>query len=67
MSALPLTIGLNRAVKQGLGIGPRISYSLREGCARRSLETLMAYQVQQGILEKMPEIENLFFPEGLDL
>jgi 4,5-dihydroxyphthalate decarboxylase len=44
-------------------MGEEFSYSLRGGCARRSLETLMTYQVQQGILEKMPEIENLFFPE----
>lgn len=47
-------------------MGEEFSYSLSEGCARRSLETLMAYQVQQGILEKIPEIESLFFLEGLD-
>jgi len=27
----------------------------------------MEYQVPQGILEKEPEIEDLFFPESLDL
>ena len=48
-------------------MGAEFSYSLRRGCARRSLETLMEYQVQQGILERMPEIENFFFPETLDL
>ncbi len=47
-------------------IGEEFSYSLIRGCARRSLETLMAYQVQQGILEKIPDIENLFFPETLE-
>jgi hypothetical protein len=39
--------------------------SLHQGCARRSVETLMDYQVQQGILDKKPEIEDLFFPEFL--
>jgi len=48
-------------------LGEEFSYSLREGCARRSLETSMGYQVQQSILEEMPEIDNPFFPEGLDL
>ena len=48
-------------------MGEEFSYSLRRGCARRSLETLMGYQVQQGILEKMPEIESHFFPETLYL
>ena len=42
-------------------MGEEFSYSLKQGCARRSLETLMEYQVQQGILEKKPEIEELFF------
>lgn len=46
-------------------MGEEFSYSLREGCARRSLETLIGYQVQQGILDKMPDIEELFFPETL--
>jgi ABC-type nitrate/sulfonate/bicarbonate transport system substrate-binding protein len=48
-------------------IGGEFSYSLKQGCARRSLETLMEYQVQQGILDKKPEIENLFFPEMLSV
>jgi 4,5-dihydroxyphthalate decarboxylase len=41
------------------------SYSLTAGCARRSLETLMEYQVQQGILDKKPPIEELFFSQTL--
>jgi hypothetical protein len=53
-------------LKATTSLGEEFSYSLREGCARTSLKTLMAYQVQQRILEKMPEIENLF-SEGLDL
>jgi 4,5-dihydroxyphthalate decarboxylase len=48
-------------------MGEDFSYSLRKGCARRSLETLMEYQVQQGILEGKPGIENLYFPETLNL
>src|SRR5262249_2533710 len=48
-------------------MGEEFSYSLRRGCARRSLETLMEYQVQQGILDRMPDIESLFFTETLDL
>jgi 4,5-dihydroxyphthalate decarboxylase len=48
-------------------MGEEFSYSFKEGCARRSLETLMEYQVQQGILEKKPAIEELFDPEILDL
>jgi 4,5-dihydroxyphthalate decarboxylase len=35
-------------------MGEEFSYSLKEGCARRSLEMLMEYQVQQGILDKKP-------------
>jgi len=37
-------------------MGEDFSYSLKEGCARRSLETLMDYQVQQGILDKKPDV-----------
>jgi len=48
-------------------MGEEFSYSLKQGCARRSLETLMEYQVQQGILDKIPDIEGLFFPETLDV
>ena len=47
-------------------MGEDFSYSLKHGCARRSLETLMEYQVQQGILDRMPDLEELFFPETLD-
>lgn len=46
-------------------MGGDFRYSLKEGCARRSLETLIEYQLQQGILERPPEIESLFFPEAL--
>ena len=43
-------------------------YSLIRGRARRSVETLMDYQIQQGILEqKKPEIEDLFAPQTLGL
>ena len=44
-------------------MGEEFSYSLKAGCARRSLDTLMDYQIQQGILERKPELEELFFPE----
>ena len=57
----------SEAVWERQVMGEEFSYSLKEGCARRSLETLMTYQVQQGIIDKTPEIENLFFPETLDL
>ncbi len=48
-------------------MGEEFSYSLKEGCARRSLETLMDYQVQQGILDAKPAIDELFFPETIDV
>jgi 4,5-dihydroxyphthalate decarboxylase len=48
-------------------MGEEFSYSLRRGCARRSLEVLMEYQVQQGILDTAPKIESLFFPEFLNI
>jgi 4,5-dihydroxyphthalate decarboxylase len=48
-------------------MGEEFTYSLKKGCARRSLETLMEYQVQQGILDKKPVIEELFFPEVRDV
>jgi len=48
-------------------MGEEFRYSLREGCARRSLETLIEYQVQQGILDRKPTIEDLFAPEALNL
>jgi hypothetical protein len=47
-------------------MGEEFQYSLRTGCARRSLETLMDYQVQQGILDRKPRIEELFVPQALD-
>jgi 4,5-dihydroxyphthalate decarboxylase len=46
-------------------MGDEFHYSLKAGCARRSLETLVEYQLQQGILDKKPKIEELFFPESL--
>jgi len=48
-------------------MGEDFSYSLKEGCARRSLDTLMEYQIQQGILDRKPKLEDLFFPEAFDL
>jgi hypothetical protein len=48
-------------------MGEEFRYSLKQGCARRSLETLMEYQVQQRILDRKPKIEDLFFPDVLDL
>lgn len=40
---------------------------LLDSCARRSLETLIDYQVQQGILQQRPVLEDLFFPESLEM
>jgi 4,5-dihydroxyphthalate decarboxylase len=48
-------------------MGEEFSYSLKEGCARRSLDTLMEYQIQQGILDRKPALEDLFFPETFHL
>jgi 4,5-dihydroxyphthalate decarboxylase len=48
-------------------MGEEFRYSLKEGCARRSLETLMEYQVQQGILDRKPKIDDLFIAETLNL
>ena len=42
------------------------SYRLDAG-ARKSLETLIEYQVQQGLLDQKPRLEDLFFPESLSL
>ena len=47
-------------------MGEEFFYSLNQGCARTSLETLMEYQVQQGILDKKPDIKELFFAESLE-
>ncbi len=40
-------------------------YSLNKGPARKSLETLFTYQMQQEILDKKPDLESLFFPQVL--
>lgn len=34
-------------------------------CARRSIDTLMEYQVQQGLLPSKPDLDDLFFPETI--
>ena len=46
-------------------MGEEFVYSLKKGPARRSLATLIEYQIQQGILDQKPDIESLFFPETL--
>ena len=48
-------------------MGELFAYSLKKGPARRSLATLMEYQIQQGILDQRPDIESLFFPQALDI
>lgn len=48
-------------------MGEDFEYSLNRGCARRSVETLMEYQMQQGILDQKPRLENLFAPQTLKL
>lgn len=48
-------------------MGEDFSYSLKKGCARRSLAMLIEYQIQQGILDRKPDIESLFFPEALEV
>jgi len=48
-------------------MGEDFCYSLSKGCARRSLETLMEYQVQQGILDRTLNIDELFAPQTLGL
>jgi 4,5-dihydroxyphthalate decarboxylase len=47
-------------------MGEEFRYSLKKGCARASLDTLVEYQIQQGILDKKPNIDDLFFLETLD-
>ncbi|MBI2348730.1 MAG: hypothetical protein HYV05_08775, partial [Deltaproteobacteria bacterium] len=47
-------------------MGEPFAYSLKKGPARRSLATLITYQLQQGILDQKPDIESLFFPQALD-
>lgn len=48
-------------------MGGEFAYSLNKGPARKSLETLFAYQIQQGIADKKPDLESLFFPRILNL
>lgn len=48
-------------------MGEPFAYSLKKGPARKSLATLIEYQIQQGILDKKPDIESLFFPQALNL
>ncbi len=38
---------------------------LLDSCAKKTLETLIDYQVQQGLLSQRPILKDLFFPEGL--
>jgi len=40
------------------------SYGL-DLCARRSIETLIRYQMQQGLLKFKPNVDELFFPDSL--
>lgn len=48
-------------------MGGEFVYSLNRGPARKSLETLFTYQMQQGILDKKPDLASLFFPQVLSL
>ena len=48
-------------------MGGDFAYSLKKGPARRSVETLLQYQIQQGILDQKPDIEGMFFPQALSL
>lgn len=48
-------------------MGEPFWYSLNKGCARKSLETLIQFQLQQGILDEKPATESLFFPQVLKL
>jgi 4,5-dihydroxyphthalate decarboxylase len=48
-------------------MGGEFAYSLNKGPARKSLETLFTYQMQQGTLDKKPDLESLFFPQVLNL
>ena len=34
-------------------------------CARRSIDTLMEYQMQQGLLSSKPDLDDLFFPDAI--
>ncbi len=44
-------------------MGGAFEYSLNRGPARKSLETLFTYQIQQGIADKKPDLESLFYPQ----
>ncbi|MGH7832551.1 MAG: hypothetical protein ACREQK_02810 [Candidatus Binatia bacterium] len=48
-------------------MGEPFRYSLKKGCARRSVELLIEYQAQQGIIDRPPKLAELFFPEVMDL
>jgi 4,5-dihydroxyphthalate decarboxylase len=48
-------------------MGEDFQYSLKRGCARRSVETLIEYQIQQGILDQKLRIEDLFAVQTLTL
>jgi 4,5-dihydroxyphthalate decarboxylase len=48
-------------------MGGEFAYSLNQGPARKSLETLFTYQIQQGIADEKPDLESLFFPQVLRL
>lgn len=37
-----------------------------DACVRRSIETLMSYQMQQGLLAKETKVDDLFFADSLD-
>lgn len=44
-------------------MGEPFIYSLNKGCARKSIETLIEFQLQQGILDEKPDTESLFFSQ----
>jgi 4,5-dihydroxyphthalate decarboxylase len=44
-------------------MGEPFFYSLNRGCARKSIEALIEFQLQQGILDEKPATESLFFPQ----
>ena len=48
-------------------MGGEFEYSLNRGPARKSLEMLFTYQIQQRIADKKPDLESLFFPGVLNL
>lgn len=48
-------------------MGGEFVYSLNRGPARKSLETLFTYQIQQGISDEKPDLESLFFPQVINL